>query len=184
MVVIVIVIVVVVVTRVIVGRRGLARATHTLGASTLRDRRAATARLVAPAALFELVGVVAGENDRDVRGALADAEVAAAGTGLTRLARRPLVGPRAREVELVGRERVVVLGVGDRGVEQLQHVVGGVLLAELEHTDRVVDRETAHEVEDLADLVRRDRQVPDRRAGVRGVDGDCHQRRTERSCPA
>jgi hypothetical protein len=46
-----------------------------------------------------------------------------------------------------------VLGVRDRRVEQLQHVVGRVLLAELQHADRVVDREAAHEVEDLADLV-------------------------------
>ena len=119
---------------------------------------AATARLVAPTPLLELVGVVAGEDDRHVRGALAHPEVAAAGARLARLARRALVAPDAREVQLVGRELLVVLGVGDGGVEQLQHAVGRVLLAELEHADRVVDRKAAHEVEHLADLVGRDRR--------------------------
>ena len=60
------------------------------------------------------------EHDRDVRGALADAEVTAAGAGLAVLARRALVGPRERDEQLVGRDLVVVLGVRDRRAEQLQ----------------------------------------------------------------
>ena len=186
MIVVVIVVVVIVVVVVLVGRaRAGARPAHALGAAALRGGRAAAARLVAAAALLELVGLVAGEDDRHVRRALAHPEVTTAGARLARLAGRAFVAPDARDEQLVGRELLVVLGVRDRRVEQLQHVVGRVLLAELEHADRVVDRQAAHEVEHLADLVRRDRQVADGRAsrwGCRIVDG--HQRRLDRSCPA
>jgi hypothetical protein len=44
-----------------------------------------------------------------------------------------------------------VLGVRRPRVEQLQHFVGRVLLAQLEHADRVVDGRP-HQVEHLADL--------------------------------
>ena len=77
---------------------GLGLGAHGSGARARRAGVAAprrrAARLVAPAALFELVELEALEHDRDVRGALADAEVAPAGVGLAVLARRALVGPR------------------------------------------------------------------------------------------
>ena len=120
MIVIVIVVVIVVVVVIVGGLGGLTRTAHTLGTAALRDRGAPTARLVAAAPLLELVGFVAGEDDRDVRRALAHPEVATACARLPRLAGRALVGPDAREVQLVGRQLAVVLGVGDGRVEQLR----------------------------------------------------------------
>ena len=137
-----------------------------------------------PAAPLELVLVVAGDDQRDVRRALADPEVPAAGARLAPLAGRAFVGERDRDVQLVGRQLEVVLGVRDRGLEHLQDVVGRVLLAELQRALGVVDREAAHEVEHLPDLVRRDVLVARGGACVRSGDRRCHQRRLDRSCPA
>src|SRR5439155_19034202 len=79
-----VIVVVVVVVVVIVVRRGLAlaRTADALRAAALRGRGAPTARLVAPPALGELLGLVAREHDSDVRRALADPEVAAARASL------------------------------------------------------------------------------------------------------
>ena len=184
MLVLVVVLVVIVVVIVILCLGPLARLAHPVGAAALRDRGPAARRLVDAAAPFELVLVVAGDDQREVRRALAHSEVPAASTGLAPLPGRTLVGVRDREEQLVGRQLVVVLGVGDRGVEHLQHVVGRVLLAQLQHAERVVDRQASHEVEDLAHLVGRHVQVAGARERVRGVDGDGHYRRLDRSCPA
>src|SRR6185295_12051237 len=62
--------------------------------------------------------------------------------------------------------------------------VGRVLLTELQRALGVVDRESAHEVEHLANFVRRDRLVARGGACVRRGDRGSHQRRLDRSCPA
>ena len=160
------------------------RTAHALGPASLRDCGTASRRLLDPAAPLELVVVVAGDDDRDVRRALADPEVATAGTRLAPLPRRAFVGVRDGHEELFGGELVVVLGVRDRGLEHLEHVVGRVLLAELQRALGVVDREAADEVEDLTDLVRRHGLVARGGTRVRRVDDGSHQRRLDRSCPA
>src|SRR5438128_2117037 len=96
-----IVIVVVVVLR---DLGALARTAHALGAAALRSCRTASTRLFAAPTGLELLGLVPREQDRDVRGALAHAEVATAGTRLPRLAGRSFVGPGTRDEQLVGRE--------------------------------------------------------------------------------
>ena len=176
--------IVIVVVVVLFGGLLAARTPHPLGATALRDRGAPTRGLVEPAPPVELVLVVAGDDQRDVRRALADPEVPATGAGLTPLAGRAFVGERDRDVQLFGAQVEVVLRVRDRGLEHLQHVVGRVLLTQLQRALGVVDRQPAHEVEHLPDLVRRDRLVARGGACVGRGDRGSHQRRLDRSCPA
>src|SRR6185369_1051735 len=77
-----------------------------------------------PAPALELLLAEAGEDDRDVAGALADARPATPGPRPPPLQRRPLVGEGAGDEQLVLGDVVVVLGVGNGRVEQLAHVVG------------------------------------------------------------
>ena len=105
-------------------------------------------------ALDEVVLGVAGHDDRDVAGALADPRAPTAGTGAVALRRRAFVGPGPGDEELVGREEVVVLGVRDCGVEQLADLFGRAALAEPQDLAGVGDVEAADETEDLTDLGR------------------------------
>ena len=73
----------------------------------------ATAGSLALTDAGEFVGRVAAHDHRDVAGALADASGAAPGTGTETLEGRALIGETGRDVEFIGRDRVVVLGVGD-----------------------------------------------------------------------
>src|SRR6185295_11969028 len=74
-------------------------------------------------------GLLRREQDGEVARALADARRAAHGARAVALQRRPLVGGHGCDPQLVADQLVVVLGVGDRGLEQLapvaRHVTGG-----------------------------------------------------------
>src|SRR4051794_13704584 len=62
------------------------------------------------------------ERDREVARALADARRAAHGARTEALQRRPLVGGDGEDEQVVADQLVVVLGVGDRGLEHLAPV--------------------------------------------------------------
>ena len=64
------------------------------------------------------------ERDREVRGALADRRRATHRARAEALERRPLVGRDAAISQLVADQLVVVLGVGDRRLQQLAPVAG------------------------------------------------------------
>src|SRR6185295_18729299 len=106
-------------------RRGARRA-HPLGAAPGETPagRAGAGTLVATAVRTQLLVAVPGEDDRHVRRTLADTEVATSSARLAPLAGRAFVAPAPVDVELVDRDRLVVLGVGDRRLEQLQHMTG------------------------------------------------------------
>ena len=97
----------------------------------------------------------AAHDDRDVRRALEDLAGAATGAGLEALLRAGLVGVAGRNKQLFTKQLVVVLGVGDRRIEQLADDGGGVALAELEHFTRRLHVEAANEIEHDADLAGR-----------------------------
>ena len=80
------------------------------------------------------------------------------------LAGRTLVGPGPRDEELVRREEIVVLGVGDRGVEELADLVGRTALTEPQDLAGVGDVQAADETEDLTDLGRGRAAVTESRA--------------------
>src|SRR3954452_11177321 len=65
------------------------------------------------------------ELDSQVTGALADPRRASQRTWAVALQRRTFVHVRLADSQLVGHQLVVVLRVGDRGVQQLQHVARG-----------------------------------------------------------
>src|SRR5215212_3796301 len=65
------------------------------------------------------------EQDRHVAGALADPRRAPLGARLEPLERWPLVHIDLADPELVSDQLVVVLRVGDGGVEKLEHVARG-----------------------------------------------------------
>src|SRR5262249_25470715 len=90
-------------------------------------------------ATVELDILVARHPARDVAGALADAGAAAACTRAPPLHRRAFVGEGAADEELFLGHVVVVLGVGDRGVEQLHDRLGRAALAEAQDLARVGD---------------------------------------------
>ena len=113
-------------------------------------------------------------------GALADASGAAPGTGTETLEGRTLIGEAGRDVQLIGRDRVVVLGIGDSRLERLQDGAGDIALGELEDLQGASHGEAADEVEDLAGLVRRRADVLDLATHTGALVGLCsesHQRR-------
>src|SRR4051812_32995068 len=64
------------------------------------------------------------ERDRQVRRALADARGAPHGARAEALEGRALVGVNGQDPQVVAEQLVVVLGVGDRRLEQLAPVLG------------------------------------------------------------
>src|SRR5215218_1194993 len=64
-------------------------------------------------------GLLRRQLDRQVRGALADPRRAAHGPRAVALERRPLVGEDGGDPQVLAHELVVVLGVGDRRLQQL-----------------------------------------------------------------
>src|SRR5215218_8527868 len=64
-------------------------------------------------------GLLRRQLDRQVRGALADPRRAAHGPRAVALERRPLVGEDGGDAQVLAHELVVVLGVGDRRLQQL-----------------------------------------------------------------
>jgi hypothetical protein len=114
--------------------------------------------------------------------ALVDPRRPAAGTGAPALHGRTLVRVAGGDVELVRWDVLVVGGVGDRGVEDLDHQVGGTPLGELEDRAGLADRLVADQVQHDADLGGRDAGTtvdgPDTGTLV-GLEVGCggHQRR-------
>ena len=100
---------------------------------------------------------VAGHDDGDVAGALADPGGPAAGPGAQALERRALVGVAGRHEQLLGGDRVVVLGVGDGRVQALQDRGGRCRARRTSGSRWPRRRLAADEVEHLAGLVGRHR---------------------------
>ena len=101
----------------------------------------------------------AAHDDGHVRSPLADAGGPASGPGTPALEGGALVGETGRHVEVLGVEPVVVDGVGHGRVEQLAHDPGRLALGQGQGLGCPVDVLAADEVENLADLVRRDTAV-------------------------
>src|SRR5690606_18067165 len=97
---------------------------------------------------LEVIGREAAHDDGDVAGALADAGGAATGTGTPALERRALVGEAGRDEQLVGRDGVVVLGVGDGRLEALEDRASDVALGQLEDLESPSHGQAPDEVED------------------------------------
>ncbi len=68
--------------------------------------------------------------------------------------------------QLVGRHLLVVFGVRDRGIEQLEYLVGRAPLAEPQRLARGVDLQAANQPQDLTDLVGRSAQMTECGAGL------------------
>src|SRR6185503_16095458 len=100
------------------------------------------------------------QQDGHVAGALADARRAALGARLEPLERRPLVYEDLGDLQLVGDELVVVLRVGDRGVEQLQDVARGGSRRRPQDGTCVVNGLAADVVDDEPGLARGAADVP------------------------
>src|SRR5262245_18969544 len=98
-------------------------------------------------------------------GALADPRRAAPGARAVALESRPLVGGDRRDVEVVAQQFVVVLGVGDGGLEQLAPVARHGARRVGEDRARVLHRLAADVIADQARLARR-------RADVLGLGAD------------
>src|SRR5581483_6516477 len=101
---------------------------------------------------LHLVLLEAGEDDRDVAGPFLDPDAASPGARAPALEGRALVGVRSSDEQLVFGDLVVVLGVRDRGVEQLVHLAGRGPLAEPEGVSGGLDVLAPDEREDLAHL--------------------------------
>ena len=148
-----------------------------------------TGRGLTLTATFELVVLEAGHHDGDVAGALADACASPAGAGAPALLRRTLVGESPGDEQLVLGHMVVVLGVGNRGVEQLADVVGRAALAEPQRVARGCHVLARDELEDRSDLGGRRAQVAQAGRRLAGGHAGGHglrhcYRLTDRSWPA
>src|SRR4051812_43005675 len=103
-----------------------------------------------------------------MRGALADTRRATHGTRAEALERRPLVGEHGGDLQVVAVEVVVVLRVGDRGLEQLLPGLCNVARGEGEDGARLLDRLAPDVVADQAGLARGRAHV----ARLRADDGE------------
>ena len=88
------------------------------------------------------------DDEADVAGLLADDVAAALGARLEAAQRVGLVDVDRRDLELVDVGAVVVLGVGDRGLEHLLDDPRALLRGEREDVQRAVDRQAADRVGD------------------------------------
>src|SRR3954464_5581420 len=115
--------------------------------------------------------------DGEVAGPLANARRAAERAWAVALQRRTLVHVRLADEELVGDQLVVVLRVGDRGLQQLKHVARRGARRVQEERARLVDPLAADVVDHEAGLARR-------AADVLGARADGHVRRCVAARPA
>src|SRR5919205_4131068 len=97
-------------------------------------------------------GLLGGESDREVRGALADARRTAHRPRAEPLERGALVGDHGVDPQLLADELVVVLRVGDRGLQQLAPRLRGAAGREREDRARLLDVLAADVVADEARL--------------------------------
>src|ERR1700754_1266358 len=111
------------------------------------------------------LGLLRCERDGQMRGALADPRGAAHGAWPVTLERRPLIGVDVLDAQVFAHELVVVLGVGDRGLEQLAPGLRGVTGREGE------DRPRLHHVL-AADVVAHQPRLAGGRAHVLGLRRD------------
>src|SRR3954469_11555395 len=111
------------------------------------------------------LGLLRGERDGQVRGPLADARRAPHGTRAEALERRTLVGVHGLDPQLLADELVVVLGVGDRRLQQLQPRLGGAAGREREDRARLDDVLAA-------DVVAHQPRLAGGRAHVLGLGAD------------
>src|SRR5690606_33990013 len=88
-----------------------------------------------------------------------DAVAAALGAGAVTREERGVVDGHDADLELVDVGAVVVLGVGDRGLEHLVHEARGLLPAERENLERMTHGLAADLVGDEPTLLRRDSGV-------------------------
>src|SRR5674536_360964 len=97
-------------------------------------------------------GPPSAHRDGDVATALADAVHAAHGPELPPLKGGTLVDASLFDVQIVGRERVVVLGVGDGRVQDPGHHARGVAVGEEQRAPRLGHGLAADKVDDLSRL--------------------------------
>src|SRR4051794_22940391 len=95
------------------------------------------------------------ELDGHVTGALADPRGASERARAVTLQRRTFVHVRLADSQLVGDQLVIVLRVGDRGVQQLQHVARGGARGVRQDCARLVHALAADVVDHEARLARR-----------------------------
>jgi hypothetical protein len=110
------------------------------------------------------------ERDRQVRRALADARRAPHGARAEALEGRALVGGDGEDPQVVAEQLVVVLGVGDGGLEQLAPVLGDRARRVREDRAGLGDRLAADVVADQPRLAGAGADVLGGRADDRCVD--------------
>ncbi|CAB4794908.1 unannotated protein [freshwater metagenome] len=105
--------------------------------------------------LLKIVCRQTAHDDRDVAGALTNTSRTATGTGTPPLKGRAFVSEACGNEQFVGRNLVVVLGVGDSRLETLKNDATDVALSKFEHLKCSGYRKSADEIENLTGLIRR-----------------------------
>src|SRR2546428_7069774 len=106
-----------------------------------------------------LVLLAVADADGNVAVALDDARAAPLGAGMEALELRGGIHVNERHLQLVDVGAVVVLGVGDRGLEHLAHDLRTLLRHVAQRCDRIADRAAAHYVRDQPALLRGNARV-------------------------
>src|ERR1700750_1944815 len=94
------------------------------------------------------VSVLRGEQDRQMAGAFADPRGAPLRARLEPLDGRTLISLHGLDDEVLADELVVVLGIGDRGLEQLAPIARDRTRRDSEDSSRILDRLAAELVAD------------------------------------
>src|SRR5207342_502797 len=89
--------------------------------------------------LCPMSGLLVRDDDRDVGHGLVDRERPTLRSRLEALDRRTLVRDRIEDDEVLGRQVVIVLGVGRRALEHARDVTGRVLRHEAEQRSGLLD---------------------------------------------
>src|SRR3979490_804151 len=106
-----------------------------------------------------LILLAVADADGDVTVALDDARATPLGAGGKALELRSRVHLDERYFQLVDVGAVIVLGVGDRGLEYLAHQPRALLRHEAQRRDRIADRLAAHHLGDQPALLRGNARV-------------------------
>src|SRR5215211_4672092 len=109
--------------------------------------------------LCPMSGLLVRDDDRDVSHWLVDRERPTLRARLPALDRRPLVGDGVGHDEILGRQVVVVLGVGRGALEHARDVAGGRLRHEPQERARLLDRLALDRGRDEADLAGRAAEI-------------------------
>src|SRR5262245_36751793 len=127
--------------------------------------------------LCPMSGLLVRDDDRDVGHGLVDGERPTLRPRLEPLDGRPFVRDRLDDDQVLGRQVVVVLGVGRRALEDARDVRGGLLRHEPQDGRRLLDGLALDGRGDQAGLARRG-------AEVLGGGGDSHRRPTSATSTA